>query len=101
VVAGNQITRAGCWAHMKRKIIDAEKAAPEIAREAVERVRDLYAIERRAKDATAEQRFRCAKSNRHRYWQRCANGCLSGKNSHFPGIPWLRRSTMLWASGMN
>ena len=32
VVAGNQITRAGCWAHMKRKFIDAEKAAPEIAR---------------------------------------------------------------------
>jgi transposase len=57
VVTGNQITRAGCWAHMKRKIIDAEKAAPEIAREAVERVRDLYAIERQAKDATAEQRF--------------------------------------------
>jgi hypothetical protein len=57
VVAGNQITRAGCWAHMKRKIIDAEKAAPEIAREAVERVRSLYAIERQAKDATAEQRF--------------------------------------------
>jgi transposase len=57
VVAGNQITRAGCWAHMKRKIIDAEKAAPEIAREAVERVRDLYAIERQARDATTEQRF--------------------------------------------
>ena len=34
VVAGNEITRAGCWAHMKRKVIDAEKAAPEIAREA-------------------------------------------------------------------
>jgi transposase len=58
VVAGNQITRAGCWAHMKRKFIDAEKAAPEIAREAVERVRALYAVERHAKDATAEQRLR-------------------------------------------
>jgi hypothetical protein len=31
VVAGNQITRAGCWAHWRRKVIDAEKAAPEIA----------------------------------------------------------------------
>ena len=41
----------------EKKIIDAEKAAPEIAREAVERVRDLYAIERQAKDATTEQRF--------------------------------------------
>jgi transposase len=31
VVVGNAIRRAGCWAHMKRKIIDAEKSAPEIA----------------------------------------------------------------------
>ena len=28
VVAGNGITRAGCWAHARRKIIEAEKAAP-------------------------------------------------------------------------
>ena len=41
VVAGNQITRAGCWAHMKRKIIDAEKAAPEIARGRRTRARSL------------------------------------------------------------
>jgi hypothetical protein len=34
-VAGNEITRAGCWAHARRKIVDAEKSAPEIAREAV------------------------------------------------------------------
>jgi transposase len=57
VVAGNEITRAGCWAHMKRKVIDAEKAAPEIAREAVERVRALYAIERQSKDASVEERL--------------------------------------------
>jgi transposase len=57
VVAGNEITRAGCWAHMKRKVIDAEKAAPEIAREAVERVRALYAVERECKDASIEERL--------------------------------------------
>jgi transposase len=57
VVAGNEITRAGCWAHMKRKVIDAEKAAPEIAREAVERVRALYAVERQSKDVSAEERL--------------------------------------------
>src|ERR1700728_3716628 len=56
VVAGNEITRARCWAHMKRKVIDAEKAAPEIAREAVERVRALYVIERQSKDASVEER---------------------------------------------
>jgi transposase len=58
VVAGNEITRAGCWAHMKRKVIDAEKSAPEIAREAVERVRALYAVERQSKDASVEERLK-------------------------------------------
>jgi len=58
VVVGNAITRAGCWAHMKRKIIDAEKSAPEIAREAVQRVRALYAVERQGKDASIAERLK-------------------------------------------
>ena len=57
VVAGNQITRAGCWAHLRRRFVDAEKAAPEMAREAVERVRALYTIERQAQSATTAERF--------------------------------------------
>ena len=58
VVAGNGIARAGCWAHLRRKIIDAEKTAPEIAQEAIEMVRSLYAVEKQAKDASAEERLR-------------------------------------------
>jgi len=58
VVVGNAITRAGCWAHMKRKIIDAEKSAPEIAREAVEQVRALYAVERQSKNVSIAERLR-------------------------------------------
>jgi transposase len=58
VVVGNAITRAGCWAHMKRKIIDAEKSAPEIVRELVERVRALYAVERQGKDASIAERLK-------------------------------------------
>jgi len=46
---------------MKRKVIDAEKAAPEIAREAVERVRALYAIERQGKEASVEERLKLRK----------------------------------------
>ncbi len=57
VVAGNQITRAGCWAHLRRKFVEAEKAAPAIAREAVERVRALYAVERQAEKANARERL--------------------------------------------
>jgi transposase len=58
VVAGNGIARAGCWAHLRRKIIDAEKTAPEIAREAIEMVRALYAVEKQAKDISAQARLR-------------------------------------------
>jgi transposase len=57
VVAGNEITRAGCWAHARRKIVEAEKAAPEVAREAVELVRALYAVEHRGKNLSAAARL--------------------------------------------
>jgi transposase len=57
VVAGNEITRAGCWAHARRKIVEAEKAAPEIAREAVELIRALYGVEHRGKDLPAAARL--------------------------------------------
>jgi transposase len=57
VVAGNAITRAGCWAHTRRKFIDAEKVAPEIAGEAVELIGALFRVERRAKDLSVEQRL--------------------------------------------
>jgi transposase len=57
VVAGNQITRAGCWAHTRRKVIDAEKVAPEIAREAVELIGDLFRVERQAKDFSVAERL--------------------------------------------
>jgi len=56
VVVGNQITRAGCWAHARRKFIEAEKVAPEIAREAVAFVRALYAVEKQAKDVSVAER---------------------------------------------
>src|SRR5581483_10394106 len=38
-MAGNAITRAGCWAHARRKFVEAEKTAPQIAREAVALIR--------------------------------------------------------------
>jgi transposase len=59
VVAGNQITRAGCWSHARRKVIDAEKVAPEIAREAVDLIDALFGVERLAKNFSAEERLAC------------------------------------------
>jgi transposase len=45
VVVGNEITRAGCWAHARRKFVDAEKSHPQIAAEAVVWIKRLYAVE--------------------------------------------------------
>jgi transposase len=45
VVVCNDITRAGCWAHARRKFVDAEKTHPAIAQEAVRLIGRLYAIE--------------------------------------------------------
>jgi transposase len=49
VVVGNDITRAGCWAHGRRKFVDAEKSHPQIATEAVGWIKRLYAVEDRGK----------------------------------------------------
>jgi hypothetical protein len=54
----SEITRAGCWAHARRKLIEAEKAVPEIAREAVEQVRALYAVERQAQELPAAEQLK-------------------------------------------
>ena len=57
VVAGNAITRAGCWSHARRKFIEAEKTAPEIAREAVALLRALFAVEKQAKEVSVAERL--------------------------------------------
>jgi Transposase IS66 family len=94
VVAGNQITRAGFWAHLRRKLLGAEKAAPEIAREAVERVRTLYAIEELTVFDTdgaipidnnvSEREMKCIVLNRKNFllWGTRARG---GRRRSWPG----------------
>ena len=57
VVAGNAITRAGCWSHARRKFVDAEKSAAEIAREAVALMDALFTVERQAKDVSLAERL--------------------------------------------
>jgi transposase len=87
VVVGNAITRAGCWAHMKRKIIDAEKSAPEIAREAVERVRALYAVERQGKDASVEKRLQLRREHSAPLLAQLHDRLLQWKNQLLPKHP--------------
>lgn len=48
IVVSNEIIRAGCWAHARRKFVDAENTAPRIAHQAVDLIGRLYALEQQA-----------------------------------------------------
>jgi transposase len=59
IVVGNGeggIVRAGCWAHARRKFVDAEVTHPAIAAEAVGIIKKLYVIEDRGKTMDAASR---------------------------------------------
>lgn len=45
-----------CWAHLRRKFLDAETSDAECAREAIERIRMLFEIEQLAVEWTDEER---------------------------------------------
>lgn len=43
-------TEVACWAHARRRFVDAEATDPVLAKEALDRIRALFAIEEAAKD---------------------------------------------------
>ena len=59
-------TEVACWAHARRKFVDAEKIEPAIAEEAIERIKELYAVEKYCASAglndTERQAVRSAQS---------------------------------------
>jgi transposase len=50
------VVEVGCWAHARRKFVEAEKTSPALAHEAVARIRQLYAVEHEANDLDAPTR---------------------------------------------
>ena len=50
------VIEVGCWAHARRKFVDAQKASPRAAHEAVARIKQLYAVEHEAKELEAGAR---------------------------------------------
>jgi transposase len=46
----------GCWAHARRKFVQAETTEPALAAEAIRRIALLYAVEKGAKDRAPEDR---------------------------------------------
>ena len=91
VVAGNEITRAGCWAHARRKIVEAEKTAPEIAREAIEMIRVLYAVEKQATAHSAPERLDLRQKQSAPGWLNCGRNFLAGRSRCCPSTPWPKQ----------
>lgn len=54
----NDSIKAGCWAHSRRKFVDAEHFAPDIARAALALIGQLYEVERAAKTLSAADRLK-------------------------------------------
>lgn len=45
---GPKISIAFCWAHVRRKLINAQRAYPDLATQAVDLIAELYAVEKQA-----------------------------------------------------
>lgn len=64
VVASTSVIQLGCWAHARRKFVEAQKATAGPKKKAgkadmaVSLIGKLYAIERRIKDLAPEERYR-------------------------------------------
>lgn len=64
IVLEQDLPRAGCWAHARRKFVDNEKASPQVARAILKRINRLFDLEKRlpnpGPDATANDRAAAA-----------------------------------------
>lgn len=88
VVVCNDITRAGCWAHARRKFVDAEKAHPAIAHEAVKLIGQLYAIEEQGRMlSVAEDRLRLRQSQSTSLLRQLHERLLAWKDQLLPKHP--------------
>ena len=87
VVVSNDITRAGCWAHARRKFVDSEKTHPAIAHEAVALIRRLYAIEDQARSLSHTDRLHLRQSQAIPILSRLHEQLLAWKDQLLPKHP--------------
>jgi transposase len=57
IVLDQDLLRAGCWSHARRKFVEAEKTAPDLARTILRLIKKLFDVETRAKHVPAEDRL--------------------------------------------
>jgi transposase len=57
IVLDQDLVRAGCWSHARRKFVDAELTAPDLARMILRPIKNLFDIEARAKGLSDDDRL--------------------------------------------
>lgn len=57
IVLDRDLLRAGCWSHARRKFVEAEKTAPDLARMILRLIKKLFDIESRAKELSNADRL--------------------------------------------
>lgn len=57
VYASGDVIEVACWAHARRKFVEASERSPKSALPAVAMIKVLYEIEEEAKEATTEKRY--------------------------------------------
>jgi len=58
IVLDRDLPRAGCWAHARRKFVEAEPTAPEAARAILRPIQGLFDVEALAKDLAPDECLR-------------------------------------------
>lgn len=58
IVLNQELPRAGCWAHARRKFVDNEKAAPQVARAILRLINRLFDLEKQLPGLDADARLR-------------------------------------------
>jgi transposase len=87
VVVSNDITRAGCWAHARRKFVDAEPTHPAVAREAVTLIGRLYTIEDQGRTLSIADRLQLRQSQSTPILQQLHQRLLTWKDELLPKHP--------------
>ncbi len=59
------MTKAGCWAHARRKFTDVHPMAPDIAAEALRLINQLFDLERQAREQKLEDQAHLALRQKH------------------------------------
>jgi transposase len=87
VVTKSGITRAGCWAHARRKFVDAEKTHPAIAHQAVALIKRLYALEDQARSLRSADRLHLRQSQSNPILRQLHERLLTWKDQLLPKHP--------------